>query len=100
MERPLGRDAYLAIRLGMASEIYLKLGLTCEALMYSDEAFHLDSLAGRNAKAAIRLCQRASAFSELGDDEAAGKDLRAAIPILKAANNLYPVNFFHARSDK
>ena len=97
VERPLGRDAYLAIRLGMASEIYLKLGLTCEALMYSDEAFHLDSLAGRNAKAAIRLCQRASAFSELGDDEAAGKDLRAAIPILKAANNLNSLSIAYAQ---
>ena len=97
MERPLGRDAYLAIRLGMASEIYLKLGLTCEALRYSDEAFHLDSLAGRNAKAAIRLCQRASALSELGDDEAAGKDLRAAIPILKAANNLNSLSIAYAQ---
>ena len=88
IERPLGRDANLALRLGMASEIYLKLDNAEYALRYADEDFHLDSLAGRGARAAIRLCQRASVLSALGQDPSAEKDLMAALPELRKANNL------------
>ncbi|MDD6252875.1 MAG: LuxR C-terminal-related transcriptional regulator [Bacteroidales bacterium] len=88
VERQLGRDDYLAIRLGMASEIALRLEDYQQALEYSGEAFLLDSLAGRTAKAAVRRCQRAAALKELHRDDAAMRDLKAAVPVLDSARNL------------
>ena len=47
IEEGLERGAYLAIRYGVAAEIYLHLDLHDEALAFAEKAFELDSLDGR-----------------------------------------------------
>ena len=61
----MNRPEKLAIRLGMASDIYLKQNKAQAALPYITEAFELDSIGGRAMKMAIRLSQRACVYEAL-----------------------------------
>ena len=84
-----GKDSLkLAIRCGMAAEIYHSMGENRKSLEYSQRAYALDSLSGRTDKAAIRLAQMADACSALGDHTKAKACLEKAMPVLKDAGNL------------
>ena len=84
-----GKDSLkLAIRCGMAAEIYHSMGENRKSLEYSQRAYALDSLSGRTDKAAIRLAQMAAACSALGDHTKAKACLEKAMPVLKEAGNL------------
>lgn len=76
-----------AILLGMASEIYHKLGRDAEAVKYASDAFGLDSAQGRMPRAAVRLSQKAAALIGLEKFPEAEADLRRAIPVLTEAGN-------------
>ena len=78
----------LAIRCGMAAEIYHSMGENRKSLEYSQRAYALDSLSGRTDKAAIRLAQMADACYALGDHTKAKACLEKAMPVLKEAGNL------------
>lgn len=80
-----------AILLGMASEVYHKLGDDNKSLGYAREAFRLDSLGARKPKMAMRLSQMASAMAGLKRyDESEATYIRA-IAMLKESGNLHSV---------
>jgi signal transduction histidine kinase/CheY-like chemotaxis protein/AraC-like DNA-binding protein len=83
IERGLHRNKSLAIRLGMASDIFLKLGDTQQALRYVQEAYHLDYVDGRKDKVAVRLSQMAAVYMAQGYYEKAKSVLLKAIPVLR-----------------
>ena len=78
----------LAVRCGMAAEIYHGMGEDRKSLEYSRRAYALDTLAGRTDKAAIRLSQMAVAHYSLKETEQAWQCLDKAMPVLKEAGNL------------
>ena len=88
IEEGLGRGAYLAIRYGVAAEIYLHLGLHADALTFAERAFELDSLDNRTGKIAVRRSQIAEVLMDMGRDKEALVHLEAAIPVFRELNNL------------
>lgn len=88
MERERGDRERLAIRLGLASDIWLEMGQIEKALSCVDEAYKLDHEDKREGKAAIRLSQKAAVLIALGEDIEAEKCLIEAIPILEKKNNI------------
>ena len=78
-----------AIILGMASEIYHKLGKDSESLNYAKKAFAIDSLQGRKPKMAIRLSQMASALAGLQRYNDSEQTYIRAIALLKDIGNLH-----------
>lgn len=87
IERPLNREAKLAIRLGMASEIYMALGELDKALQFCKEAYNLDSKTGNAPKAAIRMCQIAAVYQAKKDYINAKKYYQEAVVPLTNSNN-------------
>ena len=83
-----GDSVKLAVRCGMASEIYLNLGRNALSLEYSQRAYDIDSALGRADKAAIRLSQMAAAYLASGETLQAQACLEKAIPVLQASGNL------------
>lgn len=78
----------LAVRCGMAAEIYHSMGADSTSLDYSRRAYAIDSLTGRTDKSAIRLAQMADAYAALGELPKAQECLDKAMPVLKEAGNL------------
>lgn len=78
-----------AIILGMASEIYHKLGKDRESLNYAKKAFAIDSIQGRKPKMAIRLSQMASALAGLQRYNDSEQTYIRAIALLKDIGNLH-----------
>lgn len=97
IEETLHRPNVLAIRYGIASEVYMLLDILPEAEAFARKAYQIDSEGGREAKAAIRLSQLASVLFKVEQQKPAGKRsfvevkdvLQQAIPILKKAGNTY-----------
>lgn len=87
IERELNRDRVLAIRLGIASEVYLKLDDPRKSLEFSEEAYRLDMGGNRPHKAAVRQCQMASAYYQLKEYDRARQLLDEAIPVLTESGN-------------
>ena len=88
IEEGLNRRAYLAVRYGVAAEIYLHLDLHDEALAFAEKAFELDSLDNRTGKIAVRRSQLAEVLMDVGRDDEALVQLEAAIPVFREQNNL------------
>ena len=88
IEEGLNRRAYLAVRYGVAAEIYLHLDLHDEALAFAEKAFELDSLDNRTGKIAVRRSQLAEVLMDAGRDDEALVQLEAAIPVFREQNNL------------
>ena len=86
--KTLHDPAKLAIRYGMASEIYHSMKKDELALDYANKAFELDSAGQRLQKLAIRRSQRAAAYFNMGRLKEAKKELDKAIPVLKQSNNV------------
>ncbi len=78
-----------AILLGMASEIYHKLGKDQYSLDYAQKAFAIDSLYKRKPKMAIRLSQMASALAGLQRYDDSEQTYIRAIALLKDMGNLH-----------
>ena len=78
----------LAVRCGMAAEIYHGMGKFDKSLEFSKRAYEIDTATGRTDKAAIRLSQMAAAYLSLGDTLLSRDCLDNAIPVLKASGNL------------
>ncbi len=76
-----------AILLGMASEIYHKLGRDDKSLDYARKAFALDSTLVRTPKMAMRLSQMASALAGLRRYKEAESTYLRAIAMLKDSGN-------------
>lgn len=79
------------ILLGMASEIYSKTGQYEKAVRYADEAYTIDSVAGRQNRAAIRLSQKANALAGLKKYSEAENTFLKAIPMLEEAGNFHSI---------
>ena len=80
-----------AILLGMASEVYHKLGDDNKSLSFARNAFELDSINGRKPKMAMRLSQMASALAGLKRYNESGATYLRAISLLKEVGNLHSV---------
>ena len=95
LERKLGRPASLAIRLGMASELYLINGETDKALQTIHEAYRLDSIDGRTAKAAIRQAQMGAVLEEMEQLDEARRLVEKALAVLEKEQNIYSIAVCH-----
>lgn len=80
-----------AILLGMASEVYHKLGDDYKSLSFARNAFELDSINGRKPKMAMRLSQMASALAGLKRYNESEATYLRAISLLKEVGNLHSV---------
>lgn len=80
-----------AILLGMASEVYHKLGDDNKSLSYARKAFELDSIQGKKPKMATRLSQIASALVGLKRYKKAESTYIRAIAMFKEVGNLHSV---------
>lgn len=80
-----------AILLGMASEVYHKLGDNNKSLSFARKAFELDSINGRKPKMAMRLSQMASALAGLKRYNESEATYLHAISLLKEVGNLHSV---------
>lgn len=78
----------LAIRCGMAAEIYHSIGKDEKSLEYSCRARDINRAMGLEDKAAVRLAQMAAAQFSLGRYDDAEKSLLEALPKLEKAGNL------------
>lgn len=78
----------LAVRCGMAAELYHSLGEDDKSLEYSRRAYDINKAMGLKDKAAIRLSQMAAAQIALGQFEDARASLLEALPELEKAGNL------------
>lgn len=78
----------LAVRCGMAAEIYHSMGDDIKSLEYSKRAYDINSEMGLKEKAAVRLSQMAAAQIALQQYDEARQSLIKALPILKSAGNL------------
>lgn len=80
-----------AILLGMASEVYHKLGDDNKSLSFARNAFELDSINGRKPKMAMRLSQMASALAGLKRYNESEATYLRAISLLKEVGYLHSV---------
>ena len=80
-----------AILLGMASEVYHKLGNDNKSLSYARSAFELDSINDRKPKMAMRLSQMASSLAGLKRYDESETTYLRAISLLKDVGNLHSV---------
>ena len=80
-----------AVLLGMASEVYHKLGDDNKSLPFARNAFELDSINGRKPKMAMRLSQMASALAGLKRYKESEATYLRAISLLKEVGNLHSV---------
>ena len=78
----------LAVRCGMAAEIYHSMGEDEKSLEYSRRAYDINKEMGLDDKAAVRLSQMAAAQIALGRYGDAEKSLLEAIPELGKAGNM------------
>lgn len=78
----------LAVRCGMAAEIYHSMGENEKSLEYSRRAFDINKEMGLDDKAAVRLSQMAAAQIALGRYNDAEKSLLEALPELEKAGNM------------
>ena len=86
-EEPLGNRQALAVRYGMASDIFAKQGHPKEAMEYAQKAYDLDREDGREEKAAIRLSQLAARHIEANRPDEAWSCLQQAVPVLQQGNH-------------
>lgn len=84
-----GNPSRKAVLLGMASEIYYKLGDYSKSVDYADRAYRLDSIGGREAKMAVRLSQKGTALVGLKKYAEAEQVLLKAIAGLRASGNVH-----------
>ena len=89
LERKLKRPDKLAVRLGMASELYLMNHDLDKAMAAVEEAYQIDSKAGREDKSAIRLVQKGSVLEAQSRLDEALSVLEEALPKLLKADNTY-----------
>lgn len=80
-----------AILLGMASEVYHKLGNDNKSLDYARRAFALDSIHDRKPKMAMRLSQMASALAGLKRYNESENQYQRAILLLKEVGNRHSI---------
>lgn len=80
-----------AILLGMASEVYHKIGNDNKSLDYARRAFALDSIHDRKPKMAMRLSQMASALAGLKRYKESEKTYRRAIVLLEEVGNTHSI---------
>lgn len=78
----------LAVRCGMAAEIYHSMGEDEKSLEYSRRAYDINKEMGLDDKAAVRLSQMAAAQIALDRYDDAEKSLLEALPELKKAGNM------------
>lgn len=87
-ERTLNRPSSLAIRLGMASEIYTRKGDNATALKMAEEALKLESEKGSPEKVPVRQSQLAAVYNAMGKKQQAVQLLMQAEKKLRETNNL------------
>lgn len=78
----------LAIRCGMAAEIYHSLGDDEVSLKYSRRAYEINTAMGLRDKAAVRLSQMAAAQIAMERYDEAEESLLKALPELEKAGNM------------
>lgn len=87
LERKINDRPMLALRLGLACEIYTALHQYDHAIRLGKEAYAIDSKDGRGDKAGKRLAQLAAAQSAKGSDAEAEENFRKAIALLQKYND-------------
>lgn len=88
IECKLNRDDRLAIRYGLASEIFLNMDSLDEALRYAQMAYNLDKEGERTGKMAIRMSQMAAVLIKMNRLEEARANIEKALPLLHQFQNL------------
>ncbi len=87
IERSLNRPATLAIRTGMASEIYTRKGDYDMALQMAQEALELEKTQGKADKVPLRQSQLAAVYTGMGKTTQAMQLLRDAETGLRKTGN-------------
>lgn len=77
----------MAVQMGIASEVFQNLKDYAKAIDYATKAYAIETACGRQDRAAIRLCQLATAQMGAGKTAEARKNLLKALPILEKAGN-------------
>ncbi len=77
----------LATLLGTASEIYHAIDDDQRSLTYANQAYEMEQQLGREYKAMIRLSQKASALTGLGQYDEARQELEKAIAYFRQVND-------------
>jgi len=94
MERRMGNNRTLAIRLGMASDIYMSIGDAKTALPLAEEALQCEIAAGGPdaPKVAVRKSQLASVYMLLKDYPNSERLLIEACDAFRAQGNIYSLS--------
>lgn len=87
VEEPLQRPSALAIRLGIASEILVRLKQGPEALDMARKALDLEQTIGKPDKIGIRQSQLAGAYHAMNDLKQAEHYLNLAVDNLRSSGN-------------
>ena len=83
----VGDSLRMAVQMGIASEVFQNLKDYAKAIDYATKAYAIETACGRQDRAAIRLCQLATAQMGAGKTAEARKNLLKALPILEKAGN-------------
>lgn len=83
----IGDSLRMAVQMGIASEVFQNLKDYAKAIDYATKAYAIETACGRQDRAAIRLCQLATAQMGAGKTAEARKNLLKALPILEKAGN-------------
>ncbi|MBR1881992.1 MAG: helix-turn-helix domain-containing protein [Muribaculaceae bacterium] len=89
IERRLGHNKHLTVRLGMSADLYLLLHDYEHALERLKEAYQIDRRDGRKRSEAIRLSQMAEAYIGQLDLKNARVALNMALPILQETGDAH-----------
>ncbi|MCF0220145.1 MAG: response regulator [Muribaculaceae bacterium] len=95
IEKPLGRSDVLAVRYGIASEVYMALDRLDEAENFAREAYRLNKADGLDAKAAVRQVQLAAVLMKKSNNAEAIENLVAAVSVLEQSGNKYSLAVAH-----
>ncbi len=95
IEKTLDSPTQMAIRCGMAADIYGELGEYPQAMEFAREAFRLDSLSGNAVKAAVRRSQIAGLYQKQDYPLEAKEQLLKALQVLKENEKLHSLSIVY-----
>ena len=91
LERQMKHTRHLAMRLSLASELYLMNNQTTKAMAAIKEAHEIDSREGRTNEAAIRLVQMGAVLEAMSMFSEARDTLSNALRTLERGNSAYHI---------
>lgn len=83
----VGDSLRMSVQMGIASEVFQNLKDYDKAVEYATKAYEIEMACGRQDRAAVRLCQLATAQMGAGKTIEARGNLLKALPILEKSGN-------------